>query len=108
MLEGNYPPKKGKLGKEDKNRQEAEEFTETRKQHPTVESAINGLNHKGCDKVRVHGKDGFARSVALSVLATNIHRLGVLVRNREREKGGTQTGFCGGCLSGFGVERVSW
>jgi len=51
-----------------------------------VESAINGLNHKGCDKVRVHGKEGFARSVALSVLAANIHRLGVLVRNREREK----------------------
>ena len=32
------------------------------------------------------GKAGFARSVALSVLAANINRLGVLVRNREREK----------------------
>ena len=86
ILEGNYLPKKGKLGKKDKQRQEAEEFKEARKQHPAVESAINGLNHKGCDKVRVHGKAGFARSVALSVLAANIHRLGVLVRNREREK----------------------
>lgn len=86
ILEGNYLPKKGKLGKKDRQRQGAEEFKEARKQHPAVESAINGLNHKGCDKVRVHGKEGFARSVALSVLAANIHRLGVLVRNREREK----------------------
>lgn len=86
VLEGNYLPKKGKLGKKDKQRQSNKEFVESRKQHPAVESAINGLNHKGCDKVRVHGKAGFARSVALSVLATNIHRLGVLVRNREREK----------------------
>ncbi|MCY3625963.1 MAG: hypothetical protein OXH82_02745 [Candidatus Dadabacteria bacterium] len=86
VLEGNYMPKKGKLGKEDRKRQEAEDFIEARKQHPAVESAINGLNHEGCDKVRVHGKEGFARSVALSVLAANIHRLGVLVRNREREK----------------------
>jgi len=86
ILEGNYLPKKGKLGEKDKQRQGSEEFTEARRQHPAVESAINGLNHKGCEKVRVHGKDGFARSVALSVLATNLHRLGVLVRNREREK----------------------
>ncbi len=86
ILEGNYLPKKGKLGEKDKERQNKEEFTEARKQHPAVESAINGLNHKGCDKVRVHGKTGFARSVALSVLAYNIHRLGVLVRNKEREK----------------------
>lgn len=86
VLEGNYLPKKGKLGKGDKKRQSGKEFTEARRQHPAVESAINGLNHKGCDKVRVRGKEGFSRSVALSVLAANIHRLGVLVRNREREK----------------------
>ncbi len=86
ILEGNYLPKKGKLGEKDRQRQGSEEFTEARRQHPAVESAINGLNHKGCEKVRVHGKEGFARSVALSVLAANIYRLGVLVRNREREK----------------------
>ena len=86
ILEGNYLPKKGKLGKKDMERQSDEEFAEARKRHPGVESAINALNHKGCDKVRVHGKKGFARSVALSVLAANIHRLGVLVRNGEREK----------------------
>ena len=51
-----------------------------------MESAVNALNHKGCDKVRVHGKQGVARSVALSVLAANIHRLGVLLRNGEREE----------------------
>ena len=86
ILEGNYLPKKGKLGKGDRERQSDEEFAEARRRHPGVESAINALNHKGCDKVRVHGKQGFGRSVALSVLAFNIYRLGVLVRNREREK----------------------
>ena len=86
VLEGNYLPKKGKLGKKDRQRQGSEEFVEARRQHPAIESAINALNHKGCDKVRVRGKEGFARSVALSVLAANIHRLGALVRNRERER----------------------
>ncbi len=51
-----------------------------------MESAVNALNHKGYDKVRVHGKQGFARSVVLSVLAANINRLGVLLRNGEREE----------------------
>ena len=86
ILEGNFLPKKGKLGKKDAERQSSEEFVEARRQHPAVESAINSLNHKGCEKVRVRGKEGFSRSVALSVLAANIHRLGVVVRNREREK----------------------
>ncbi len=86
LLEGNYLPKKGKLGSKDRERQGEEEFVEARRRHPAVESAINGLNHKGCEKVRVHGKEGFARSVALSVLAANIHRLGVLVRNERREE----------------------
>ena len=86
ILEGNYLPKKGRLGKKDMERQGSEEFVKARRAHPAVESAINALNHKGCDKVRTHGKEGFARSVGLSILASNIHRIGVLVRNREREK----------------------
>ena len=38
-----------------------------RRQHPAVESAINSLEHRGLDRVRTHGTEGFARMVALSV-----------------------------------------
>ncbi len=93
ILEGNYLAKKGKLGKKDKRRQDSEEFAEARRQHPAVESAINALNHKGCDKVRARGAGGFARSVALSVLAANIYRLGVLLREREKGKRKLKRGF---------------
>ena len=50
-----------------------------RRQHPAVESAINSLEHRGLDRVRTHGTEGFARMVALSVLAGNLHRLGRLL-----------------------------
>ena len=55
------------------------------RQHPAVESAINNLEHRGLDRVRSHGADGFAHTVALSILAVNLHRIGVLVRRRMRE-----------------------
>ena len=47
---------------------------------------INGLEHRGLDRVRHHGADGFARAVALSVLAANLHRLGLLLQKRERKR----------------------
>ena len=53
--------------------------------HPAVESAINKLPHLGLDRVRAHGADGFVHSVALSILAANLHRIGLLVRRRMRE-----------------------
>ena len=50
-------------------------FVKARRQHPAVESAINNLEHRG-----------FARTVALSILAANAHRLGLILRNRKRKK----------------------
>ena len=47
-----------------------------RRQHPAVESAINKFEHRGLDLVRSKGSEGFARIVALSVVALNVHRLG--------------------------------
>ena len=61
-------------------------FATARRQHPAVESAINALEHRGLDRVRTRGADGFARTVALSVLAANLHRLGQLLRQRERKQ----------------------
>ena len=57
-----------------------------RQEHPAVESAINSLEHRGLDRVRAHGADGFERTIALSVLALNVHRIGLLIRREHRKK----------------------
>ena len=79
-------PKKGRLSNADRAREEDESFAAARRVHPAIESAINGLEHRGLDRVRNHGADGFARAVALSVLAANLHRLGLLLQKRERKR----------------------
>jgi hypothetical protein len=76
-------PKKGRHSATDRERETAPEFVETRRKHSAVESAINGLEHFGLDLCPDHGIKGFKRYVALAVLARNIHRLGVVVRERN-------------------------
>ena len=85
MLDLNALPRKGRLSVAEREREEAQAFAEARRQHPAVESAINHLEHRGLDRVRSHGADGFAHTVALSILAANLHRIGLLVRRRMRE-----------------------
>ena len=77
-------PKKGRLSKADAARESEAEFQEARRRHPAVESAINNLEQRGLDRVREKSEAGFARMVALSILAANVHRIGVIVRDRER------------------------
>ena len=84
-LELNALPGKGRRNRAAREREEAEEFAAMRRQHPAVESAINSLEHRGLDRVRTHGTEGFARMVALSVLAGNLHRLGRLLRQQEQD-----------------------
>ena len=60
--------------------QQGETFAAMRRQHPAVESAINNLEHRGLNRVRSKGREGFARTVALSVVALNVHRLGRVLR----------------------------
>ena len=86
VLELSALPKKGKLNSADKEREDAQGFAEARKQHPAVESAINSLEHKGLSRVRTHGRSGFERTVALSLLAANIHRLGAVLRKAEQKR----------------------
>ena len=69
-----------------RDREQGETFVVMRRQHPAVESAINNLEHRGLDRVRSKGPDGFARTVALSVVALNVHRIGRLLRQQAREK----------------------
>ncbi len=85
LLDLNALPKKGYLSKADRERETDEAFLSARRAHPAVESAINALEHRGLDRVRSRGAEGFERTVALSVLAGNLHRLGRLLHALERK-----------------------
>jgi IS5 family transposase len=76
-------PKKGRLSVADGERETAPDFIKARRQHSAVESAINGLESFGLDLCPDHGISGFKRYVALAVLARNVHRLGVVIRERD-------------------------
>lgn len=79
-------PKKGRLNQAEKERETDPEFIKRRHQHSAVESAINALEVHGLDKCPDHGIDGFKRYVSLAVLARNIQRLGVVIREQEIER----------------------
>ena len=80
-------PKKGRLSQTDQDRQSDPAFIRLRHQHSAVESAINALEAHGLDRCPDHGLVGFERYVALAVLARNIQRLGVVVRDQQTERG---------------------
>ena len=69
LLDLNALPRKGRHNRADREREAEEAFAGARQQHPAVESAINNLEHRSLDRVRSHGAEGFAQTVALSVLA---------------------------------------
>lgn len=75
--------KKGRLSAADRERETDPAFVAARRKHSAVESAINGLEHFGLDLCPDDGLVGFKRYVALAVVARNLHRLGVLVRERD-------------------------
>ena len=79
-------PKKGRLSQADKARESEPEFVRLRRQHSSVESAINALEIHGLDKCLDHGIQGFKRYVGLAVVARNIQRLGAILRQQDQEK----------------------
>ena len=79
-------PARGRLSSMAKAREQEARFAEARQQHPAVESAVHHLESHGLDRIRTHGRQGFARTVALGVLATNLHRLGTLLLARDRKR----------------------
>ncbi len=85
LLRLNVLPKKGSKSKADQVREFAPEFVAARRKHPGIESAINNLNHRGLDRIRTHGEEGFVRTVALGVVAANVHRLGQIVKEHRRQ-----------------------
>ena len=79
-------PKKGRLSKDDKEREYSEDFINKRHQHSAIESAINALEVHGLDMCPDHGIYGFERYVSMAVLARNIQQLGVKLRQIELKK----------------------
>ncbi len=69
--------------KEEKAWQENAVFGEARRQHSGVEACINNLEVRGLNRCLSYGRDGFERHVALSIVATNLHRIGLLLQRKE-------------------------
>ena len=84
LLESSALPKKGKLSQSDKLLQSSKSYTEAKKKHSAVESAINALNVHGLDRCPDHGRFGFERYVALSVVARNVQHVGSILQKKEQ------------------------
>ena len=78
--------RKGRLSKEEKERQTTEEYKEARQGHSRVESCMNVLNHRGMRLIREVSKEGFERVVACTMVAVNIHRLGTLIQQKQLKR----------------------
>jgi len=79
-------PKRGKLNKEEQQREGSKEFKQLRHAHSAVESNINMLEHHGLNRCMDKGLHGYKRSVGLSVLAYNLHQLGNVLLAKERKR----------------------
>ena len=79
-------PKRGRLNKEEKERQSAKTFKKLRHAHSAVESNINMLEHHGLNRCFDKGLHGYKRCVGLSIVAYNLHQLGNALLQKEREQ----------------------
>jgi len=79
-------PKKGRLNKEEQVHEYSESFRQARHQHAAIESCINNLEVRGLDRCLSYGKQGFERHVGLSVIACNLHRLGLILQRKELKR----------------------
>ncbi len=86
LLDVTAMPKTGNMTKAERTRQSVAEFKEARRRHPGVESAMNNLNQRGLERVRVVSKEDFERVVGTAVVAANIQRIGALERERDRKR----------------------
>lgn len=78
-------PKKGRLNREEYEREHSAEFKIKRKRHAAVESDINALEHHGLNRCPDKGKEHFRRYAAIGVLSFNIHRIGNFLLEEDRK-----------------------
>ena len=86
VLEHVALPAKGRGTEASRAREGKASFVARRRRHPGVESAIHALESHGLDRVRTHGRAGFERTVGISILAANLHRLGRLLQQRAERR----------------------
>ena len=88
-------PKKGKLNKEEYEREHSKQFKALRREHAAVESDINCLEHHGLNMCPDKGLTNFKRYTSFGVLAYNLHKLGNILLERDREQLSTRLPSCG-------------
>ena len=78
-------PKKGRLDKQERDREGSKEFKRIRQRHAAVESEINALEHHGLNRCPDRSLDHFKRYTALGILSLNLHRLGNVLLQADRK-----------------------
>jgi transposase, IS5 family len=84
LLEVAALKRKGKLSQAAREIEKSEDYLKARYKHSAVESAINALEVHGLDRCPDNGIHGFKRYVALAIVASNIRRIGAILKNREQ------------------------
>ena len=77
-------PKKGRLNKEEYEREHSMGFKKRRRRHAAIESDINCLEHHGLSRCPDKGKDHFRRYAALGIFAYNLHRIGNFLIEKDK------------------------
>ena len=77
-------PKKGKLSASEKEEESDPTFLKTRHKHSAIESNINELEHRGLDRCKDKGYNGFQKYIGVGVIAFNIKRIGEFLLKRDR------------------------
>ncbi len=67
-------------------RESGKRFVALRRQHSTVESEINSLEHHGFNRCLGVGLEGYRRYVGLGVMSYNLHVIGRELLRRRRER----------------------
>ena len=76
-------PKMGRRNKAEAARELDKAFGEGRRKHPAIKSAINELEQHGLSRIYSYGAEGFALMTGLGICATNLVRLGRMIRDKE-------------------------
>lgn len=79
-------PKKGRRNKEETEREHSKQFKALRTHHAAVESDINCLEHHGLNRCPDKGLAHFKRYTSFGVLAYNLHKLGNILLEQDREQ----------------------
>ena len=88
-------PKKGRRNKEETERKHSKQFKVLRNHYVAVESNINSLEHHGLNRCPDRGLAHFKRYTSFGVLAYNLHKLGNILLNQDREQLSTRLPSCG-------------